>query len=86
MKTKAVNSTVTTVTFLNRQEIDYLDKLGKDYYFKYGKKLSRAKILAELVRLLMSLGIRFEEVNFENGDFHEAILSELKGERDTQLI
>ena len=86
MKMKAVSSTVTTVTFLNRREIDYLDKLGKDYYFKYGKKLSRAKILAELVRLLMHLGIKFEEVHFENGDFHEAILSELKGEPDKQLV
>lgn len=85
MKAKTVNNTVTTVTFLNRQEIDYLDKLGKDYYFKYGSKLSRAKILSELVKLLMHLGVRFEKIDFENAEFHEAILASLQDKTEEQI-
>jgi hypothetical protein len=37
------------VTLLTREEIDFLDKLGKDALFSTGTKLSRAKLLAWLV-------------------------------------
>ena len=43
---------VSTVTSLTREQIDYLDKLGKDAHFEYGRKLSRARILSELVKNL----------------------------------
>lgn len=37
------------VTFLNREEVDFLDKLGKDALFSTGLKLSRVKLIAWLV-------------------------------------
>ena len=48
---------ITCVTFLNREQIDCLDKISKDYMFKYGHKLPRSQILSELVNLLLHLKI-----------------------------
>jgi len=40
------------VTFLTREEIDFLDKLGKDALFSSGLKLSRTRIIEDMVELL----------------------------------
>ncbi len=45
------------VTFLNRGEVDFLDKLGKDALFSSGLKLSRAKLIEWLVDLIKELNI-----------------------------
>ncbi|MFH1414307.1 MAG: hypothetical protein ABIG56_05625 [Candidatus Omnitrophota bacterium] len=45
------------VTFLNRREVDFLDKLGKDALFSTGMKLSRAKLIAWLVDFMKELNI-----------------------------
>ena len=57
-----------TVTFLTREQIDFLDKLGKDALFYRGSKLSRAQILAEMVDLLIQLGIDAREIDLTNGN------------------
>lgn len=58
------------VTFLNREEVDFLDKLGKDALFSTGAKLSRAKIIAWLVDFVKKLNISGEYIkskqDFEN--------------------
>ena len=46
------------VTFLNREEVDFLDKLGKDSLFSTGTKLSRAKLISWLVDFIEKLSIR----------------------------
>lgn len=51
------------VTFLNREEIDFLDKLGKDAWFSTGAKLSRTQIIEALVNLMMELGVKANGVN-----------------------
>ena len=66
------------VTFLDRHKIDYLDKLGKDYFFKYGRKLSRGKILSELVLILANIGVKIEDIDFENESLCEGILKAIK--------
>ena len=43
--------------FLDRQQVDFLDKMGKDAWFTHGNKLSRIKIISCLVNLLMELDI-----------------------------
>jgi len=48
---------ITVVTFLGRDQVDYLDKLGKDYFFRYGRTLPRTKLLAALVDVLASLNL-----------------------------
>ena len=40
------------VTFLNRQEIDFLDKMEKDMMFSTGKHISRSQILQDMAELL----------------------------------
>lgn len=51
------------VAFLNREEIDFLDKLGKDAWFSTGSKLSRTLIIEALVNLMMELGVKANGVN-----------------------
>ncbi|KPK98984.1 MAG: hypothetical protein AMJ95_01640 [Omnitrophica WOR_2 bacterium SM23_72] len=60
------------VTFLNRAEIDFLDKLGKDALFSTGSKLSRAKIIAWLVDFMKELNINGKNIKSER-DFENRI-------------
>ena len=53
------------VTFLNRDEVDFLDKLGKDALFSSGIKLSRAKLIAWLVDMVKELNITGENIKSE---------------------
>lgn len=53
------------VTFLNREEVDYLDKLGKDALFSSGLKLSRAKLIEWLVDFVKELNINGENIRSE---------------------
>jgi len=39
------------VTFVSREELDFLDKVIKDIYFSTGKKVPRAEILREIIQL-----------------------------------
>lgn len=61
------------IVFLNRRQVDFLDKIGKDTLFSGKKKLSRTKIIAGLVSLMMGLGI-----NGKNLDSPLAIEEEVK--------
>jgi len=60
------------VTFLNRQEVDFLDKLGKDALFSTGCKLSRAKLIAWLVNFLQELNLNGEGIKSER-DFENRV-------------
>jgi len=60
------------VTFLNRKEVDFLDKLGKDALFSTGAKLSRAKLIAWLVDFIKHLRINGENIKTED-DFENRI-------------
>lgn len=61
------------IVFLNREQVDFLDKIGKDTLFSGKKKLSRTKIIASLVSLIMRLGI-----SGKNLDSPEAIKNLIK--------
>ena len=47
---------------LNREQVDFLDKLGKDAQFSSGVKLSRTQILAAMVNALRRLNLTGEGV------------------------
>jgi hypothetical protein len=64
---------ITVATFLNRKQVDYLDKIGKDCLFKFGHKISRGKILSELVDLLIHLNIDCKKLDLENETVYEGI-------------
>lgn len=54
------------VTFLNRGEVDFLDKLGKDALFSTGAKLSRARLISWLVDFIEHLHINGNGLKSEN--------------------
>ncbi len=69
----------TCMTTLNRDQLDYIDKLGKDHLFKYGHKLSRSEILSEFVNLLIKLNVDVNTIEIPRGeDFWEGILRAVK--------
>ena len=39
------------VSFINRKELDFLDKIKKDIYFVNGKKVARSQIIKEIVHV-----------------------------------
>ena len=45
------------IALLNREQVDFLDEIGKDALFSTGAKLSRTKIIYAMVNALRSLGL-----------------------------
>lgn len=45
------------IACLNREQVDYLDKIGKDAKFSSGVKLSRTQILAAMVNAIKRLNL-----------------------------
>jgi len=64
------------VTFLNRNEVDFLDKIGKDALFSSGLKLSRSKIIEWMVDFTKKLDISGDNIKSEL-DFENKIMSHL---------
>lgn len=64
------------VTFLNREEVDFLDKLGKDALFSTGLKLSRSKLIAWLIEFIKRFNINGKDIKSER-DFENRVLKEL---------
>jgi len=50
------------ITMLNREEMDFLDKLGKDALFSTGHKLSYNEILRALIDFSKEIGLSGEKV------------------------
>ena len=72
------------VACLNREQVDYLDQLGKDAQFSSGTKLSRTQILAAMVNALKRLQLSGEGIStadqFEQRVV-DAITNQAKGSR-----
>ena len=54
------------VTFLNRDEVDFLDRLGKDALFSTGLKLSRAKLIEWLIGFIKKLDINGDNIKTDS--------------------
>lgn len=65
------------VTFLNREKVDFLDKLGKDALFSTGVKLSRAKLIAWLVDFIEQLNVNGKGIKDEE-DFEDKLRDALE--------
>ena len=50
------------IAALNRDQVDFLDRLGKDALFSAGVKLSRAEILSAMVNVFRRLELNGEGV------------------------
>jgi len=55
------------VAFLNRDELDFLDRVIKDLYFSTGKKVPRAELIKEIIHLSKT-----------TGGFKEGVMDDLK--------
>jgi len=51
------------ITMLGREEIDFLDKMGKDALFSTGHKLSYNEILRGLIDYAMDAGISGDHID-----------------------
>ena len=51
------------IAALDREQVDYLDRLGKDAQFSSGIKLSRTQILAAMVNALKRLNLTGEGIS-----------------------
>jgi predicted Zn-dependent protease len=67
-----------TVAFLERDQIDFLDKLNKDYFAKFGHHLSRGHMLCELVDCLMRLNLDLNELDQDKENLCDFILRKAK--------
>ena len=72
------------IASLNREQVDYLDKIGKDAQFSSGTKLSRTQILAAMVNALKRLSLTGDGVTtaeqFEQR-IVDAIMNRFRGGR-----
>lgn len=50
------------VAFLSREQLDFLDKIGKDAMFSTGKKLSRTEIVQAMVETMRKLDISGSDI------------------------
>jgi len=66
------------VTFLDRQQVDYLDKLGKDALFSTGVKFPRTRVISTLIDLLRKVNVSGEGLHSDQ-DLEERLLKKLAG-------
>ena len=64
------------IASLNREQVDYLDKIGKDAQFSSGTKLSRTDILAAMVNAIKRLNVTGDGISTANA-FEERIYEAL---------
>lgn len=64
------------IASLNREQVDFLDKLGKDALFSAGVKLSRTQILSAMVNAIKRFNLTGEGVKNPQ-QFEERILHAL---------
>jgi len=71
------NLTHRVITMLERKEMDFLDKLGKDALFSTGRKLPYNEILKGLVDLAMEVGISGEKIA-SSDTFKQRLLEQIR--------
>ena len=64
------------IASLNREQVDFLDKIGKDALFSAGVKLSRTQIIAAMVNVLRRANLTGEGVRTLE-QFEQRILESL---------
>ena len=73
------------IASLDREQVDYLDKIGKDAQFSAGVKLSRNEILSAMVNALKRLNLTGEGITkaeqFEQRIVDAMMLNRRRGSR-----
>ncbi len=65
------------ITFLTRDELDFLDKIGKDALFSAGTKLSRSKIISAIVNVIRKIDIDGSDLRSKR-DLENRIIKAMK--------
>ena len=66
------------VTFLDRQQVDFLDKLGKDALFSTGVKFPRTRVISVLIDLLRKANLSGEGMKSDQ-ELEDRLLKKLGG-------
>jgi len=66
------------VTFLDRTQVDYLDKMGKDALFSTGVKFPRTRVISALIDLLRKMNVSGEGLRTDL-DLEQRLLQKLSG-------
>lgn len=64
------------VTFLDRSQVDYLDKMGKDALFSTGVKFPRTRIISALIDLLRKVNVSGEGLRSDS-DLEERLMQKI---------
>ncbi len=64
------------VTFLDREQVDYLDKLGKDALFSTGVKFPRTRVISSLIDLLRKANVSGDGLKSDQ-DLEERLIKRL---------
>lgn len=64
------------VTFLDRTQVDYLDKMGKDALFSTGVKFPRTRIISALIDLLRKANLSGEGLRNDH-DLEERLVQKI---------
>ena len=67
------------ITFLTRDELDFLDKIGKDALFSAGIKLSRSKIISAIVNVMRKLDVDGRGLTSKK-ELEDRIVRKMKGQ------
>lgn len=51
------------VSFLSREQMDFIDKIGKDAWYSTGKNISRAAIIQALVEAARKIDLTGNDIN-----------------------
>lgn len=73
------------ITMLNREELEFLDRLGKDALFSTGHKLSYNEILKGLIEFAMGVGLKGENIDSLN-TLKEKLIEKMKTELEKQGV
>ena len=63
---KAVKHVGKVVAYLSREQVDFIDKIGKDALFSTGKKLSRSSIIQTMVEAFRKLNLTGNNVHSQD--------------------
>lgn len=64
------------VTFLDRSQVDYLDKMGKDALFSTGVKFPRTRVISALIDLLRKVNLSGEGLRSDQ-DLEERLIQKI---------
>ncbi|MBI1952584.1 MAG: hypothetical protein HYS41_00465 [Candidatus Omnitrophica bacterium] len=65
------------VTFLDRAQVDFLDKLGKDALFSTGVKFPRTRVISALIDLLRKANVSGEGLRSDQ-ELEERLIRKLR--------